>query len=150
MPKTYDRMGLRFQYPDNWTIDEDEALAGNHSVSVYSPTGAFWSVALHPRSTSLQQLADAALKAMQEEYQDVESEPVEETLAGAEAIGHDINFCYLDLTNTATVRCLNRGLFALAIFCQAEDRDYAELGPVFQAMTHSVLTEHATSSPDYS
>lgn len=140
MPKTYDRMGLKFQYPDNWTLDEEEALAGNQSVSVYSPGGAFWSVAAHPRSASAQALADAALAAMKEEYEDVESEPVTETIAGTDTLGYDINFCYLDLTSTATVRVGTHNGQTVAIFCQAEDREFEELRNVFRAMTHSLLT----------
>jgi hypothetical protein len=146
VPKTYDRVGLRFQYPDNWTLDETEALSGEPSISVYSPGGAFFSVALHPRNAHPRKLADAALTAMQEEYEDLESEPVEEVVAGLEAVGHDINFCYLDLTNTATVRCMRRGPHVLVVFCQAEDRDYVELKAVFAAMTHSLLTSTPQSS----
>ena len=37
MPAVYEKMGIRFMYPDNWTLDEEEALHGNQSVSVYSP-----------------------------------------------------------------------------------------------------------------
>ncbi|MBX7071511.1 MAG: hypothetical protein K1X71_00075 [Pirellulales bacterium] len=140
MPKLYDRLGLRFQYPDNWTLDEAEALAGNHSVSVYSPTGAFWSVAVRPRDADSGRAASTALAAMREEYNDLEAEPTTDCVAGHELTGFEINFCYLDLTSTAGVRCAELDQSTLVIFYQAEDRDYIAVEPVFRAMTYSLLT----------
>lgn len=34
MPATFDKLGLRFFYPDNWELDESEVLDGNNTVSV--------------------------------------------------------------------------------------------------------------------
>ncbi len=39
MPRVYDKLGIRFLYPDNWTLDEDEAIQGNRSVTALSPGG---------------------------------------------------------------------------------------------------------------
>ena len=39
MPATYDKMGIRFLYPENWTLDEEDAVQGCKSVSVNSPKG---------------------------------------------------------------------------------------------------------------
>ena len=47
MPAHFDSLGISFQYPDNWTLDDSDALLGRKSVTVYSPGGAFWSVAIH-------------------------------------------------------------------------------------------------------
>ena len=57
MPAVYDKMGIRFLYPDNWALDEEDALQGNQSVSVYSPEGAFWSIVLHPKHADPAELA---------------------------------------------------------------------------------------------
>ena len=51
-------------------------------------------------------MAQAALDAMRKEYEDLEAEPVDETVAGHKLIGFDLNFFYLDLTNTAGIRSL--------------------------------------------
>ena len=64
MPARFDRLGISFQYPDNWTIDESDATAGRNSVTVYSPGGAFWNVTQQPSSSDLVQLAQAAVDAM--------------------------------------------------------------------------------------
>lgn len=139
MPQHYDKIGIRFQYPDNWTLDEQEALEGNRSVSVYSPGGAFWSVALHPASADLPRLLHAAVAAMRDVYPQLDSEAVEETVAGRRLSGYDMNFYCLDLTNTAGVRGLQNDDTILVIFWQAEDREFAEIEPIFRAMTASLL-----------
>jgi hypothetical protein len=132
-------LGIAFQYPDNWVLDEDEARAGRHSVTVYSPAGGFWSIAVYPRGTDPAKLARAALKAMQEEYEDSENEEVQETIAGRELTGYDLNFFYLDLTNTACIRCLRTQRATYTVFWQAEDREFEQYRLVFQAMITSFL-----------
>ncbi|MGD9645854.1 MAG: hypothetical protein AB7U73_09085 [Pirellulales bacterium] len=139
MPQVYQHFGIRFQYPDNWTLDEEEAVAGNQSVAVYSPQGGFWSVAVHPPRTPRQPLADAALAAMREEYDNLDAEEVTEIVAGHKLTGYDINFYCLDLTSTALVRTIDLPEAVVLIFCQAEDREYAKIGPVFEAITRSLL-----------
>ena len=139
MPARFDKMGIAFQYPENWTLDEADALAGHRSVTVYSPGGAFWSVAAHPQSADLRRLALAAVDAMRNEYEDLESEEVCEALAGSEIVGFDLNFFYLDLTNTAQIRCIRTDRCVYSIFCQAEDREFSGIEAVFRAITTSLL-----------
>lgn len=146
MPGQYSKLGVAFQYPENWTLDEDDAVSGRDSVTVYSPGGAFWSLSIHPNGTDPQSLAQAAVKAMEEEYNELESEETQETIAGQELAGYDLNFYYLDLTNTAMVRCLSTPQATYAIFCQAEDREYERIERVFQAMTTSFLQSLKDSS----
>ena len=76
---------------------------------------------------------------MRKEYDDMDAEPVRETIAGYELIGFDLNFFCLDLTNTAHIRSVRVQHTTFTIFCQAEDREYGEISPVFQAMTLTLL-----------
>jgi len=139
VPARFDKLGISFQYPDNWTLDDADALAGRRSVTVCSPGGAFWCVAMHPRSVDPVGLARSVVDAMREEYAEVEAEEICETLAGCEMIGYDLNFYCLDLTNSAQVRSLRIGQTTYSIFCQAEDREFAWVRRVFQAITCSLL-----------
>jgi hypothetical protein len=141
MPLRYDKMGIDFQYPDNWNLDEDEAAKGHESVAVYSPGGAFWSVAIHPRTTDPEELAKTALAAMQEEYPGLESEPTSDRLCALEVTGYEMSFYYLDLISTATVRILQTSRASYTIFYQAEDRDFDRLLPVFRAITASLVAK---------
>ena len=139
MPVTFDNLGITFQYPDNWQLDEEEMLAGQSAVTVFSPGGAFWSVAVHPESADPSRMAQAALDAMRVEYEDLEVEPVSETVAGHKLVGFNLNFFYLDLTNTAGIRSFRANDTTYTVFFQAEDREYQEIGQVFAAMTLSLL-----------
>lgn len=141
MPAVFDKLGIRFLYPDNWTLDEDDALKGNEAVTLYSPGGAFWSITLHPLSTDPGDLATTALQTLKTEYADSESEPASQLVAGHTLKGFDVNFFYLDLTNTALIRAFRLSDATCLVLCQAEDREFAQLGPVFDAITTSLLTE---------
>ncbi len=139
MPAEFKKMGISFQYPDNWTLDEDDALAGRQSVTVYSPGSAFWSVSLHPASTDPAQLAQTAIDVMRDEYSEVEADEVSESLAGRELVGYDLSFYCLNMVNAAGIRCLRAGRRTLTVLYQAEDREYDRLEQVFLAMTTSLL-----------
>jgi hypothetical protein len=139
MPATFDNLGISFQYPENWQLDDEEMRAGQSAVTVFSPGGAFWSVAVHTSSADPARMAQAALDAMRKEYDSLEAEPAEETTAGHRLVGFDLNFFCLDLTNTACIRSLKVGRTTYTIFYQAEDREFRELELVFAAMTLSLL-----------
>jgi hypothetical protein len=140
MAATFENLGISFQYPENWQLDEDEIRAGQSAVTVYSPGGAFWSVALHTASTAgPAKMAEAALDTMRKEYDDLDAEPVRETIAGHDLVGFDLNFFCLDLTNTACIRALRADHTTYTIFFQAEDREYSDISTVFAAMTLTLL-----------
>lgn len=139
MPATFNKLDISFQYPDNWTLDENDALAGRRAVTVYSPGGAFWSVSVHPRWADPSKLARAAVDAMKDEYKELEVEQARETIAGCEMTGFDLSFYYLDLISTACVRSVRTDQATYTVFCQAEDREFNRIQNVFLAMTTSLL-----------
>jgi len=140
MPGVYDKMGIRFLYPDNWTLDQKDAVGGNLSVTVEAPGGAFLSVAVHPLAIDTAELALTALDALRAEYPAAESEPASEQILDQTASGYDVSFFYLDFVNTATIRTLRTPVATCLVLCQAEDREYEALAPVFRAITTSLLT----------
>jgi hypothetical protein len=139
MPALFDRLGIRFQYPDNWRLDQEDAIEDGQSVTVYSPGGAFWTLMIHPRSADPARLAKAAVDAMRQEYEELEAEAIQENLAGRDTVGYDLNFYYLDLTNTAAVRSLRTNRRTYVIFYQAEDRELEQVQQVFLAITTSLI-----------
>ena len=139
MPAEFNKLGISFQYPENWTLDEDDALTGRESVTLYSPGGAFWSISVHPGTADPLALARAAVDAMKSEYEQLEAHEARETLAGCDLVGYDLNFYCLDLISTASVRCIRTPRATYAVFYQAEDREFDQVRPVFLAMTTSFL-----------
>lgn len=140
MPGVYEKLGVKFLYPDNWTLDEEDALQGQTSVTVYSPEGAFWSLVIHDRTVDPKDLATTILNTVKQEYTDFEAEPASDTIAGHELRGYDLNFYCLDLTNTGHIRTFRTDSASMAILCQAEDREYKTVEMVFRAITTSLLT----------
>jgi hypothetical protein len=139
MPAVYEKMGIRFLYPDNWVLDESEAVAGHQSVSVHSPSGAFWSIAVHDLPVDPSELASTALRTLKAEYPDSEAEVVSEQVGSQSIRGYDLNFFYLDFTNTAQIRGFRTPQLSCLILCQAEDSELKQLGPVFNAITASLF-----------
>ena len=137
----FNRFGLAFDYPENWFVDTQDAADRYATVTVYSPEGGFWSVSGHARGGDPAELSLAVLRAMQKEYQDLDSEPAGEEVAGHTLTGLNINFYCLDLTNTAEVRTVESPGAVYLLICQAEDREWERVSGVFAAMTASFVAQ---------
>jgi len=140
MSAQFAEAGLRFQYPENWTLDREGGRPGCRSVTVSSPSTAFWTLSIHPRASDPAELIEAAALAMREEYKGLESEETEEEIAGYELVGQNLSFYYLDLISTAWIRCVRTDRATYLIFCQAEDREFEQISDVFRAMMTSFLS----------
>ncbi len=135
----FHRLGIDFSYPDSWSVDTDDAREGHAAVTVYAPEGGFWSISGHAPGGRPAELAEAVVAQMRGEYRDLDAEPATDDVAGATLPGFDMNFYCLDLTNTAQVRTLATPDAVWLIFCQAEDREWDRIAPVFAAMTTSFV-----------
>ena len=132
----FDRFGLAFDFPDDWSIEVDDDESG---VTSTSPGGGFWSVSAYSDAGSPEELATAVADQMRQEFRDLDVEPADDEIAGRHLAGYDFNFYCLDLTNTATVRALDSEGRAYVLFCQADDREWDRIAPIFAAMTTSFL-----------
>jgi hypothetical protein len=142
MPAVFDQLGLRFEYPDNWSVDEeslDPATADGEQVVVSSPETAFWQLSKHPPGVELEGLFDEALSALRSVYQELEVTPATDELEGRDIAGFDVSFYCLDFTNTSWLRGFQTPSATYLLVCQAEDRELDRVGPVFRAMLASVL-----------
>jgi hypothetical protein len=141
--QTFERDGIRFQYPGNWTVEatEGEPGEGGWTVSVQSPETAFLLVSLRPDADDPAQLADQTLEALRAEYQELDSENVVETLAGAVAIGHDVDFLTVDTPITCRTRCLDTSAGPLLVMAQTSEYDRPRNDPVLRAICASLTVE---------
>ena len=143
MTATYEKSGLQFMYPENWTLAEDDMQSTPRTVSVQAPTGAFWSVDIYPFSIDMEQLLDQIVAAMKEEYEDLEAESATEEIGDEPATGFDLNFYCLDFLVTSQVRAFRHGHAVYLLTYQAEDREFDQLRDVFRAITASMLAAEA-------
>lgn len=139
-PLEFHQHGIRFLYPPNWSVQEEGYLEGKHSVTAYSPSGAFWTVSLHPRYADPQEMVDSAVAAMRQEYDSLEWEPYSWSVGDWAMTGAEMNFFYLDLVCVSRVLAVRTDRGTFVFFCQAADSDFAGLDRVFQALTASCLS----------
>ena len=132
--------GIRFQYPENWRLEREDTDAG-WTVSVQSPETAFLMLCLREDMPSTDQMTETALEALREEYPDLEADDCVDSLAGQPAIGHDIRFFSLDLTNTCWTRCFYSSNGTVLVLCQFNDLESEKNEPVLRAICASIEVE---------
>lgn len=135
----FDKSGIRFLHPSNWKIVDEDFESLPQSVTVQSPGSAFWSLHVYPVDVDVTQLFDECLTGMREEYEDLESQTVQDEVAGYSTEGLDINLYCLDLLVQVQVRAIElEGALFLTI-AQGESREFEENHLIWRAMTMSLL-----------
>jgi hypothetical protein len=130
----YDDQGIRFQYPDDWEVEETED-GPVFTITLNAPDGlAFALVTVDDSRPAPAVLADEVLGTMREEYPTLDAVPALETIGGHRAIGHDVEFISLDLTNACTIRCFRTERRTVLIFGQWSDIEDEEIATVLAAV----------------
>lgn len=142
MAHSFTRSGFSVQYPDNWTVESEDTDEG-WSTTIASPETAFMLLSHYDDHDEAGALADMALDAMRESYPDLETVEIVETLAGRPAVGHDVEFIALDLTNTCWIRALTGPQGALLLMGQCTDTELETNGEVLKAICASLTVADA-------
>jgi hypothetical protein len=137
MPGRFAQHGIRFQYPENWRLEQEETDNG-WTVTVQSPGTAFFLLSCDEDMPSTEQVLETTLEALRSDYPDLEVTNELETLAGQPAAGHDIQFTSLDLTNTCWTRSFYTDNGTVLVMCQVADLDLDVAEPVLRAMCASL------------
>jgi hypothetical protein len=139
-PDVYTGPGFQFRYPSGWTIEE-ERTDDQFTVSVFpdSEEGTTaWSVTLLFDRPAPQSAVRAVLRAYESEYDDLDSYPADEQISGRKAVGRDLEFLCLELTNSAGVRAFRTKDFTAMVIFQATDNELDTVLPSFRMMTGSL------------
>jgi hypothetical protein len=140
MSRQYQGDGVSFQYPDDWRLDREENEDG-WTVLLQSPGTAFMTLTCDHSGASTEEVANAALEALQADYPALEARPQVDSLAGQMAIGHDIQFFSLDLTNTCWTRSIYGDDGTMLVLCQTNDLELEEYEPVLRAICSTLTVE---------
>jgi len=140
MVKQFEEDGVSFRYPDDWTLERDDTENG-WTASLQSKETAFLVVTLDRGMAEPEQMAQAALAALQSEYAGLEADPAVDMLAGEMSVGHDVQFFSFDLPNTAWTRSLYCGAGTLLLYWQANDLELPATEPVLRAITASLKVD---------
>jgi hypothetical protein len=140
MPALFQRDGIRFQYPESWRLTREDADTG-WTVSVQSQDTAFFMLTFDANMPEVGQVADTVLEALRSDYPDLEADDAVESLAGQPALGHNIRFFSLDLTNTCYTRSFYSGAGTILLMWQANDLELDAVEPIFKAICKSLRLE---------
>ena len=121
MTGIYEDRGIRFEYPGDWELEvTDEGPLT--TVAVQAPGGlAFALVTVDDSCPAPADVADQALEALREEYPVLDAVPALEAINGYRAVGHDVEFISLDMTNSCTIRCFRTSRRTVLLFGQWSD-----------------------------
>lgn len=136
----FHRDGIRFQYPDNWKLTR-ETTDNGWTVSVESPATAFFMLTFDEQMPEVGLVAQTALDALRADYPGLEADDAVESLAKQPALGHDIRFFSLDLTNTCHTRSFYTDTGTILLMWQANDLELETIEPVFRAICASLRVD---------
>lgn len=140
MPLLFEHDGIRFQYPENWRLEREESERG-WTVSLQSPDTAFLVLTLDSETPEVDAVAETALEAMREVYPELEADECVDTVGGQPAVGHDMRFFSLDLTNTCWTRAFYTAQGTALLMCQVNDLESDVNEKVLRAVCASLQVD---------
>jgi hypothetical protein len=140
MAARFEEDGIQLLYPENWELQREDNENG-WTVSVQSPDTAFLVLSFDAEMPEMESMAQTALDALREEYADLEADDCVETVAGQPAVGHDVRFFSLDLTNSCWIRSFYSGRGTVLVMWQINDLELERHEPVLRAMCASIKVE---------
>jgi hypothetical protein len=138
--KHFNEDGVSFRYPENWTLEREGAEHG-WTVSLQSPDTAFAIISCDEEMPEPEEVAAVALELLQADFPDLDAEPCIDTLAGQMAVGHNIQFFSLDLTNTCWTRSFYSDAGTILVMCQTTDLDLEKYEPALRAICASLAVD---------
>ncbi|MDG1874237.1 MAG: hypothetical protein P8J27_10015 [Mariniblastus sp.] len=140
MTAKYDKLGLKFLYPENWKLIDDSDSESPHVITLESPDGScIWAVHVYPQDVDRDNILKETLASMQETYEDLEVSQDETELGGREAKGVETLFYCLDFLVRAQLHFVETEDHLLLFWTQSEDREFEKNAQVFKAISFSLL-----------
>jgi hypothetical protein len=136
--KLFERDGISFRHPANWSVETRDDPEGGWAVTVTSPDTAFLMVSLQPEASDAGDVADQALDALKSEYKELDFEDVMETICGLPAIGFNADFLTADTATACRVRAVDTDAGPLMLLAQVSEFDRAANEPVLAAILKSL------------
>ena len=103
MPALYEHLGIRFYYPENWSLVDEELEAWPRSVTVQSEETSFFSLHVYPARQAMGEIIDTVIESIREVYPELEILEAKEKVGDVPAQGVDICFFFLDLLVEAKI-----------------------------------------------
>ncbi len=144
MTATYEKLGFKFLYPENWKLTDGMDLSLPGSISLESPDGsAFWSVHVYPAESDQDEILKETIVTLQETYPDQEVASVRSDFEPREGTAIESLFFCLDFLIRVRLQVIQTAGYQLLFWFQAEDREFEKQELVFKAIATSFLQEQA-------
>ena len=134
---------LSFLYPENWILSEADGDESpdelNRQVSLESPGGGLWWMQSSLASERSEDRVAEVKAALDEQYENIEWNDVQASFHGFACSGCDGFFYSLDLMICARIRAFTTLDRSILILVQSESRELERLGPVYDAISLSLL-----------
>jgi len=141
MPQTFEHAELKFLYPENWKIIEqqnDSAIC--QSVTLQNEGTILWSVYRYDGQMDTEELIGQAVRAIHAEYEQHEETTSYQINAGDEKlVGIRMFFNFLDFILCMTAVTIFKNDATYLFVVQAENREYDENEIIFGALATSLL-----------
>lgn len=148
MPAQFDSFGVRFLYPDNWTIADRPDEEGDTGATLDLPSGGFLSLEV-TQADAVEELVDGIVGTIAADYEDLEREDIVLDVLPQSTPATDLRFYYLDFLIVSRLVILPMpGEPAeekvLVVQMQAESRDFDQNEPVFSAILKQIVEQNRT------
>ncbi len=140
MAARFEEDGIEFLYPENWDLQREETENG-WTIALQSPDTAFLVMSFDADMPEPGLMAQTAPDALKGEYENLESDACLESIAGQPAVGYDVRFFSLDLTNTCWIRSFYSGRGTVLVMWQLNDLELERHEQVLRAICASIKVE---------
>lgn len=137
MDAIYQSHGVRFRYPPDWELSEQQE-GEQISITISSPLTAFWSLTLFPDRPDPGDIVAAALEAFYEEYDELDDYPSKSRLCKRPTVARDVDFVCLELLNSAGIRAFRASGFTVLVLFQFTEGERDESVPILERITRSL------------
>lgn len=143
MPAEFNSFGIRFLYPENWTLLERDEEESDQGATLDLPGGGFFALEM-THSGDVQAVTDRVVDAIANDYDAIERENLTLDVLPEGTPVTDLRFYYLDLLIVSRVVVLSlksaideEALLVLQL--QAESRDFDKNEAVFAAILKQIV-----------
>ncbi len=138
MPATFDSFGIKFLYPDNWSVADRSENEGNEGVTLDLPSGGFFTIECEHEGQLAEELIEEIADTIEEDYGEIEREEIRLTGAPDNEKAVEFRFYYLDLLILSRLVIVNINNATYLVQMQAESRDFDANEMVFAAILKQI------------
>ncbi len=137
MDKLYNAHGIRFRYPGDWELSEQED-GGDVTVTVASRETSFWTISLLDGRPDPERVLREALDTFHGEYAELDEYPAQAKIHETPCEARDLQFVQYELINSAFLRVCPAGSMTALVLYQGTDHELEHTRPILEAITQSL------------